>query len=186
MAGRRSRKLFENSGHAGFLVYQQQPFPDSGRIRSGNLHYTAVPLDYSDPAKLTYDGISEVPGLSATLSETTMNMGDIVTFQVKAATSTAPGTYQITLIANSGSTTRTSTFFLIVPITSIRLSTASLNFGSVQVGQKSAPQTVTMTNFGQSAVSITKSASEPALPSPIIVLIPRARRPMYDCCCLRA
>ena len=26
-----------------------------------------------------------------------MNMGDIVTFQVKAATSTAPGTYQVTL-----------------------------------------------------------------------------------------
>ena len=117
--------------------------------------YTAIPLNYSDSAKLTYDGISEVPGLSATLSNTTINMGDVVTFQVKAATSTAPGTYQITLIANSGSTTRTSTTFLIVPITSIRLSTASLNFGSIQVGQQSAPQTVTMTNFGQSAVSIT-------------------------------
>ena len=39
--------------------------------------------------------------------------------------------------------------------TSVRLSTASLNFGSIQVGQKSASQTVTMTNFGQSAISIT-------------------------------
>jgi len=117
--------------------------------------YTAIPLNYSDSAKLTYDGISEVPGLSATLSKTTINMGDVVTFQVKAAASTAPGTYQVTVIANSGNTTRTSTTFLTVPTTSIRLSTASLNFGSLQVGQQSAPQTVTMTNFGKSAVSIT-------------------------------
>jgi hypothetical protein len=117
--------------------------------------YTATPLDYSQPANLTIDGISEVPGLSSTLSETTMNMGDIVTFQVQGATSTAPGTYQVTLVANSGSITRTSTVYVTVPTTSIRLSAVSLNFGSLQVGQKSAPQTVTMTNFGKSAISVT-------------------------------
>jgi hypothetical protein len=119
-------------------------------------NFTSVPLDFTQQANLTYDGISEVPGLSAQLSETTMNMGDVVTFQANAATSTAPGTYQVTLLANSGSTTRTSTFFLTVPTTSLRLSTTTLNFGNVQVGQQSSPQTVTMTNFGQSPIAISR------------------------------
>jgi hypothetical protein len=120
--------------------------------------YAAIPLDYSDSANLTYDGISEVPGLSATFSAPTVNMNGTVAFQIKAATNTVPGTYQVTVIANSGSNTRTSTTYLTVPTTSIRLSTVSLSFGSIQVGQQSAPQTVTMNNFGTSAVSITSIA----------------------------
>ena len=78
---------------------------------------TAIPLDgFSGPVSFTYDGISEVSGLSATLNPTSLpDASGSTTFSISAAPSVPPGTYQVTVLANSGSTTRAATVFLVVP-----------------------------------------------------------------------
>ncbi len=131
--------------------------PSSANLNSaGQASYTLMPWQiggFQGPVNLTYDGVSEVPGLSATLTPATVNMQSPAAFQIQAAEGTVPGTYQLTVIANDGDTTRTSTVFLTIAKTFVRLSTASLQFGSIQELQKSQPQSFTMTNFGQTPVT---------------------------------
>jgi Abnormal spindle-like microcephaly-assoc'd, ASPM-SPD-2-Hydin len=124
---------------------------------------TTQPLgSFSGNLNLTLDGISEVPGLSGSLSAKTVAVGGTSTLSMSASTKTAPGTYPITVIANQGNTTHTSTFSLVVPQTQIRLSTANLNFGTVQKNTTSTPINVTMTNFGQTSVSISSITASKA------------------------
>jgi len=73
-----------------------------------------TPLVFSGTANLILDGISEVKGLSATLSTSSIKTSGTSVLTVTAGTSTARGTYSITVIANSGSTTRTVTVQLTV------------------------------------------------------------------------
>jgi hypothetical protein len=73
-----------------------------------------IPLNFTGTANLTLDGISEVPGLSATLSASSIKATGTATLTVTAASTTAPGTYSITIIANSGAITRTVTTQLTV------------------------------------------------------------------------
>ncbi len=123
---------------------------------AGQASYNFMPWQiggFQGPVNLTYDGVSEVPGLSATITPSTVNMQSLAVFQVQAAEGTAPGTYQLTMIANDGNTTRTSTVFLTIANTFVRLSSAHLDFGSIQELQKSQPQSFTMTNFGQNPVT---------------------------------
>lgn len=65
-------------------------------------------------ASLSFDGVSEVKGLSGTLSATTAPLTGAFTLVVKAAANTPAGTYPITVIANSGAITRTVTTSLVV------------------------------------------------------------------------
>jgi hypothetical protein len=77
----------------------------------GSATYTLAltPINFTGKVNLTMDGISEVPGLSATLSSTSLSGTTTATLTVTAGAQTAPGTYSITIIANSGSITRTVT-----------------------------------------------------------------------------
>jgi hypothetical protein len=127
--------------------------------------YSYEPLDgFSTTLNLTMDGISEIPGASATLTPTTIpNGAGSAIFALTAKESVAPGTYQFTVLANGGSMTRALSAFLIVPQTSLRFAPSmTLNFGSVQVGQQSAPQTLTITNFGAKSVTGLVIGSAPA------------------------
>ena len=116
---------------------------------------SVIPFSFSGTVNLSFDGINEVPGLSATLSPATINTSGTSALTIAASTATAPGTYPVTILANSGSLTRTVTASLVVPSTSVRFSTASLAFGPQQVNTTSLPQTATLTNTGASALSIT-------------------------------
>jgi hypothetical protein len=59
------------------------------------------------------------------------------------------------VIGNSGSQTRTVTVNVVIPTTQVRLNTVSLTFASQQTGTTSAPQNVTLQNFGKTALAIT-------------------------------
>ena len=73
-----------------------------------------TPLSFSGIVTLTLDGVSEVPGLSATLSPTSINTSGTSVLTVTAGLTTAPGTYSITVMANNGNITRTVTVQLTV------------------------------------------------------------------------
>lgn len=75
---------------------------------------TQTPLNFIGTTNLTLDGIAEVPGLSATLSQTSIPISGASALTVTTKSTTAPGTYSITVIANSGSTTHTVTMQLTV------------------------------------------------------------------------
>jgi hypothetical protein len=75
---------------------------------------TVTPLNFTGTVQLTLDGISEVPGLSATLSANSIKTSGTSTLTVTAASNTAPGTYSITIIADSNSMARTITTQLTV------------------------------------------------------------------------
>ena len=85
---------------------------------SGNapaVDFTITPLNLTGTVELSLDGISEVPGLTATLSPNSIITPGTTALSIKAAANTAPGTYPITVIATHGSKTRTATISLVVP-----------------------------------------------------------------------
>jgi hypothetical protein len=81
---------------------------------SATFDLTVTPLNFTGTVALTLDGITEVKGLSATLSSSSINTSGTPVLTVTAGTSTAAGTYSITVIANSGSITHTVTVQLTV------------------------------------------------------------------------
>ncbi|HXJ91861.1 MAG TPA: choice-of-anchor D domain-containing protein [Terriglobia bacterium] len=124
---------------------------------------SGVPLSWSGTVNLTLDGATEVNGLSATLGSATLNISGgnsaTTTLTLGDTTSTPPGTYPITVIANSGSLTHTVTVSLVVPVTSVRLSIGSLGFGNQQINTTSPAQTVTLSNIGSTTLTITSMAT---------------------------
>jgi hypothetical protein len=75
---------------------------------------TLTPFNFTGTVKMTLDGVSEVRGLSATLSPNSITTSGTAVLTVTAGTNTALGTYSITVIANNGSMTRTVTMQLTV------------------------------------------------------------------------
>ena len=75
---------------------------------------TVTPLNFSGTATLTLDGISEVSGLSATLSPSSIKTSGTSVLTITVGSKTTSGTYSITVLANSGSITRTVTSQLTV------------------------------------------------------------------------
>ena len=65
-------------------------------------NFTVTPLNFTRALKLTVDGVSEVTGLSATLSPSWVKGSGISAFTVTAASNTPAGTYSITVIASNG------------------------------------------------------------------------------------
>jgi hypothetical protein len=120
---------------------------------------TMTPLNFTGSANLVLDGVSEVKGLSATLTPTTIAPSGTSVLAISAAKGTAPGTYPITVLATSGNTTHTATMSLTVPTSSLYFSTVSLNMGSAQTKTTGSSQNVTITNTGTTAVSITSVVS---------------------------
>ena len=116
---------------------------------------TVTPLStFAGTVSFTLDGISEVKGLSATNPVSVTGSGT-TTLTVNNTTATTVGTYPVTVIGNSGSQTRTVTVNVVIPTTQVRLNTVSLTFASQQTGTTSAPQNVTLQNFGKTALAIT-------------------------------
>jgi len=64
---------------------------------------------------LSVDGISSIPGLSASFSPATASATGSAVLNVKATHSTPPGTYPVTILANQGGITHTITLSLVVP-----------------------------------------------------------------------
>jgi hypothetical protein len=82
--------------------------------KSATFNLAVTPLNFTGTVTLTLDGITEVNGLSATLSSSSIKTSGSPTLTVTAGTKTAAGTYSITVIANNGSMTRTVTVQLTV------------------------------------------------------------------------
>jgi hypothetical protein len=106
------------------------------------------------PATLHVDGIKQVFGLSGSLSSATVALSGSASLTVNAAAGAPAGTYPVTIIASSGGLTRTVTASLVVPATSVRLSTANLTFAAQQVQTSSPEQIFTMTNVGKNSLSL--------------------------------
>jgi Abnormal spindle-like microcephaly-assoc'd, ASPM-SPD-2-Hydin len=107
------------------------------------------------------DGVSSIPGLTASFSPATISPTGSSVFTVAAKSSTAPGTYPITILGNLGSVTRTMTLSLVVLKTGVRLSAASLTFPGQKVDTTSAAQNITLTNNGLAPLAIASvSASQ--------------------------
>jgi hypothetical protein len=82
--------------------------------KSATFNLALTPLNFTGTVTLTLDGITEVKGLSATLSTSSIKTSGTSVLTVTAGTNTAAGTYSITVIANNGSMTRTVTVQLTV------------------------------------------------------------------------
>ena len=108
---------------------------------------------------LTIDGLSAIPGATASFSPTSITTSGASVLTVTTKSNTTPGTYPVTAIANSGNLTRTVTVSIVVPKTSVRLSSTSLTFAGQKVGTTSAPQKITATNTGSTALSISTIAA---------------------------
>jgi len=81
---------------------------------SATYNLTLTPLNFAGTVTLTLDGITEVEGLSATLSPSSIATSGTSVLTVTAGKDTPQGTYSITVIANNGSITRTVTTQLTV------------------------------------------------------------------------
>jgi hypothetical protein len=82
--------------------------------KSATFNLTLTPLNFTGTANLTLDGITEVKGFSSTLSVKSIKTSGASVLTVTASSTTALGTYNITILANSGSITRTVTVQLTV------------------------------------------------------------------------
>jgi len=65
-------------------------------------NFTGTPLNFTRALKLTLDGVTEVNGLSATLSPSWVKGSGTAALTVTAGSNTAAGTYSITVIASNG------------------------------------------------------------------------------------
>jgi ribosomal protein L2 len=119
------------------------------------LNYTVTALNFNGTVTLATDGISEVSGLTGTLSVSSVKSAGTSALTLHVAAGTPPGNYPIVVLATSGNTTHTVTAQLTVPSTQMQLSTASLAFPNQQVNTTGAPQSITLTNFSKTALSIT-------------------------------
>ncbi len=141
-----------------FVVDNGTPTMDA----SGTTVYTFTvdPLVFSGTVNLTYD-LEGVAGLSASLSNSSIDTAGTATLTVSAAITTPPGSYQFPVIANGGGITHTSYVYLTIPQTSIRIVPATLNFPDTQVNYTSAAQAAVITNYGATPVTITSITTSP-------------------------
>jgi len=127
----------------------------AGNAGDATFTFTVMPLlNFAGTVKFTLDGVSEVSGLSAS-SMSSVTTSGTTTLTVTATSSLKAGTYPITVIGNSGNQTRTVTVNLVVPTTSVHLSTGELTFGNQQQGITSTAQSFTIQNTGRTSLSIT-------------------------------
>lgn len=103
---------------------------------------------------LSTAGLSSVPGLTGSFSPASISTSGSSVFTVAATPLTKPGTYPVTILGNLGNVTRTMTLSLVVPKTTVRLSAANLTFAGQKVNTTSAPQLITLTNTGSTALAI--------------------------------
>ena len=103
---------------------------------------------------LSLDGLQAIPGATASFSASSVTTSGTSMLTLKTRPSTPPGTYPVTVIGNSGSLTRTVTVSVVVPTTSVWLSTTSLTFPGQRVGTTSSPLEIQLTNTGSRPLAI--------------------------------
>jgi hypothetical protein len=86
----------------------------SNGVGTMNLDFFSVG-GFGGNLNLSVDGVSSVPGLSASFSPATVSATGSAALSLKASRSTPPGTYPITILANQGNITHTMTLSLVVP-----------------------------------------------------------------------
>jgi hypothetical protein len=124
---------------------------------------TATPLDFSGTLSLLLDGIQGITGMSSSFSPATIpltggNPGSSV-LTITALTTTPPGTYNVSVVSNSGNLTKMVTAQVTVPTLGFRLNTVLLAFPTENVNTTSPPQSVTLTNYGSTSTKITSIVS---------------------------
>jgi hypothetical protein len=97
-----------------FWITISSPLQTVANKGSTTYTLTLTPLNFTGTVTLTLDGISEVKGLSATLSPSSITTSGTSTLTVTAGKKTPQGTYSIVVIANNGNITRTVTTQLTV------------------------------------------------------------------------
>jgi len=105
-------------------------------------------------AAFAVDGTVEIPGVSLKVSDKSVPLTGTTTAAMQVAESTSPGTYPITAYATANGVTRTITTFLIVPVTSVRVSTLGLQFPTTKVRTASPVESFTITNFGKKLLTL--------------------------------
>lgn len=98
---------------------------------------TVVPLGFTGTASLSFDGLQSIPGATAAWSATSINTSGSSTFTITTGSTTPPGTYPVTLLANSGNLTRTVTVSLVVPATDFSISPTPAS-ATVKQGQSAS------------------------------------------------
>jgi hypothetical protein len=73
-----------------------------------------VPLAFSGTVKLTSDGAQEIPGVTVNWSPRKIDTSGLAVFTFATSHATPKGTYPLTLVATSGSVTRTMSVFVTV------------------------------------------------------------------------
>ncbi len=141
-----------------FIVDNGTPVMDP----SGTTVYTFTvdPLVFSGTVNLMYD-LEGISGVTAALSNSSIETSGTATLTVSAAITAPAGTYQFPVIANGGAITHTSYVFLTIPQTSIRIVPAVLSFPATQINYTSAPETAVMTNYGTAPVTLTSITTSP-------------------------
>jgi hypothetical protein len=116
---------------------------------------STIPVgSFSGNVSLLLDGVSEVPGLSGSLSATTISVPGTTTLNLASVPRIVPGTYPITVVSNQANATRVVQFNVIIATSSLRITPATLNFPSTQVNYSST-ETATATNYGKTPITIT-------------------------------
>jgi hypothetical protein len=109
---------------------------------------------FNGAVNVRVQGLSSIPGGSATLSSSTLSANANAVLTIQTSQTTPAGTYRFIVIANSGSITRTLTLSVVVPVNQIFLSTVSLTFLNQAVNFASPAQTVTLTNVSSASLPI--------------------------------
>jgi hypothetical protein len=128
-------------------------------VGQATFNLTGTPLNFSGTLSLLEDGTSGISGLTAAFSPASIVLSSgnaassALTFT--GLTTTPAGTYPFTVVANNGNTTHMVTSQVTVPPAGFRLSTVLLAFPSQILNTSSSPLTVTLTNNGSTATSIT-------------------------------
>jgi hypothetical protein len=123
----------------------------------GTATYTlySVPLGtFSGTINLALVGVSDTAGLSGTISATSINQTGNTVVTLAAAKTVPEGTYQATVVANSGELTHAVTFSIIVSTTFVRVTPGTLAFPPTQSGSSSSVLQATLTNYGTTTLAI--------------------------------
>jgi hypothetical protein len=138
----------------------QQTFTSASGLATtnsaGQAIYTAANIalgSWTGTATLAMDGLQSMPGGSVSFNPPTLTANSGSTITVSTTSATPPGTYALTVLANSGSVTRTMALNVTVPQTAILLSTAALNYPNQPLKIQSAAQNITVTNFGTTPIT---------------------------------
>ena len=138
-----------------FATTVDNPTPSVGATGVVTFNDTITPILSPGTTTIASDGISEVPGLSITLTPSSGTPPFTSAVKITAASSTAAGTYPITLVANSATTTRVVQVALTVPLTHLSYSTIQLNFPATEANTTSAGMAFTITNTGTTSINLT-------------------------------